>query len=231
MSPLAPADVYQGDRDWPADLFTRRVGRVELESDRGHTIALDCTRWHGHLERADRAVLARCRGPVLDVGCGPGRHVTALADRGMQALGIDTSLAAVATAQARGAPAVHMSVFGPVPKRGWWATVLLLDGNVGIGGDVARLLGRVRELLRPGGQVLIETASPLARSEETWVRVRHGGRAGSWFRWAWTTPADLQRTAARLGLGVDDVFAAQDRWFAQLRIEGVGPAPESPYGC
>jgi hypothetical protein len=34
--------------------------------------------------------------------------------------------------------------------------VLLLDGNIGIGGDPHRLLRRVRELLTPTGRLLVE---------------------------------------------------------------------------
>jgi SAM-dependent methyltransferase len=220
MTQTAPAVGSAWTRDWPDDLFVPSTEAAELESDDGRSFNVDCARWHGPLERADRLVLSRCRGPVLDIGCGPGRHVVALAERGMPALGIDRSPAAVEAAQGREAPVIHMSVFGPVPEPGWWGTALLLDGNVGIGGDVTRLLVRVSELLRPGGRVLVETSSPLARSDQARVRVRHRGGSGGWFPWAWTTPADLQRQAATTGMSTEEVFPAQDRWFAQLRTCG-----------
>lgn len=203
---------------WPDDLFNGEVDAAELESIDGRIIAVDCRRWLGPLERADRLVLSHCRGPVLDVGCGPGRHVAALVASKVLSLGIDASFAAVTAARRRGAPAVHTSVFGPVPDPGRWRTALLLDGNVGIGGDVTRLLQRIRGLLAPGGQVLVETVSPLAPSGQAIVRVRHGGRTGAWFRWAWTTPADLHRSAKQVGMVVGDVFTVEGRWFAQLHI-------------
>src|SRR5680860_1287544 len=51
---------------------------------------------------------------VLDVGCGPGRHVLACAERGMIALGLDAA-AAIEIALARGAPVLQRSIFASVP--------------------------------------------------------------------------------------------------------------------
>ena len=41
-----------------------------------------------------------------------------------------------------GGPALVRSVFETLPGEGRWDTVLLMDGNIGIGGDPAALLGR-----------------------------------------------------------------------------------------
>ena len=53
-----------------------------------------------------RAPADRARGPVLDVGCGPGRHVHHLARRGVLAIGIDVSRDAVRLARRRGASVI-----------------------------------------------------------------------------------------------------------------------------
>jgi hypothetical protein len=58
-------------------------------------------------------------------------------------------------ARRRGADVMHASVFGDLPSARW-QSALLLDGNIGIGADPVVLLRRVRELLRPGGDVLVE---------------------------------------------------------------------------
>ena len=91
-------------------------------------------RWFEPLTHEDDAVLARAAGPVLDVGCGPGRHVLALAERGIVALGIDITPAALDLARSRGAPVLARSVFERVPGTGRWSSALLLDGNLGIDG-------------------------------------------------------------------------------------------------
>lgn len=77
-------------------------------------------RWCAGPDPADRTVLARCAGSVLDIGCGPGRMVTALARAARPALGIDTAPAAVARTRSEGGSALLRSVFQNLPAEGWW---------------------------------------------------------------------------------------------------------------
>ncbi len=129
----------------------------------GH--ATDARTWTEAADRIDARILARVVAPVLDVGCGPGRHVAELAASGLVALGIDVSPAALGLARARGACVLERSVFDRVPCAGRWRTALLLDGNIGIGGDPASLLLRIGELLaHRGSRVLVETAPPETRA-------------------------------------------------------------------
>ena len=72
------------------------------------------------VDAADRAVLAHAVAPVLDIGCGPGRHLAALAAAGHDGLGLDLSPVAVRLARARGAEAILRSVFADVPRAGTW---------------------------------------------------------------------------------------------------------------
>ncbi|HEX6444717.1 MAG TPA: class I SAM-dependent methyltransferase, partial [Streptosporangiales bacterium] len=71
------------------DSLARRAD-VVVEFADGGTSPLPVDRWRV-LRAADEALLRRCVGPVLDVGCGPGRLVTELAARGQLALGIDVT--------------------------------------------------------------------------------------------------------------------------------------------
>lgn len=118
------------------------MNAVLLRDAGGSTDALPVDRWTGPATDVELEVLDRVVGPALDIGCGPGRHVLALSERGVPALGIDAAPTAVTLARERGCVAIERSVFGRVPARGRWRTILLLDGNIGIGGDPARLLGR-----------------------------------------------------------------------------------------
>jgi SAM-dependent methyltransferase len=197
---------------------------VVLRSACGRSIPLPVERWRDEATATERALLAACPGPLLDVGCGPGRVVLAAASGGRAALGIDSSPAAVAEARDRGAPVLQRNVFDPIPAEGRWGSVLLWDGNVGIGGDPVRLLRRARHLLAGGGAVVCEVEPPGSPSEVLDVCVCPGGdeATGPWFPWARLSADDVAAVAAAGGLVVDAVQYRSGRWFAWLR-KPTGP--------
>jgi SAM-dependent methyltransferase len=184
-----------------------------LRTADGRALPLLVSRWCGAPDAADEELLRHCRGPVLDVGCGPGRLTAALTRRGIPALGVDISRAAVARTRQSGAPALRRSVFDPLPGQRRWATVLLADGNIGIGGMPARLLRRCAQLLAPGGRILIET-EPGNIDERLTGRLEHpDGRRGPVFPWARIGTAALPDAAAEAGLHVMGQWRHEDREF------------------
>jgi SAM-dependent methyltransferase len=180
----------------------------------GTVRSLAVGRWVAGADVVDEQALARLDGPVLDVGCGPGRHLHALARRGVFGLGVDLCPAAVALARGRGANAIVGSIFGEVQHAGLWASALLLDGNIGIGGSPARLLGRVAALLTPGGAILVELAAPETDTVETFARIETASAVSDWFAWAEVSAASIEELAGRVGVRVCDVWSDRDRWFA-----------------
>jgi SAM-dependent methyltransferase len=174
-------------------------------------------RWFGVIDTIDQRVLDHAPGPVLDVGCGPGRHVVALAERGVPALGIDVTACVLNVARLRGASVIERSVFERVPAAGRWASVLLLDGNIGIGGDPVALLDRVHRLLRQGGTALVELESPAVRGAPQLVRFEVDGVPGPWFRWSRVTIDDLDTIARASSFAPARTWCDGRRWFAQLR--------------
>ena len=176
----------------------------------------DGTRWLDRPAPEEEAVLDQVQSPVLDVGCGPGRHVTALARRGVMALGIDITPSAVRLARRRGALVLERSVFDHVPGTGRWGSALLLDGNVGIGGDARVLLTRLAALLRPRGLVLTELDGAAAPRRRQTVRLEHRDHAGPWFPWALVSVDRLSEVAGPAGLTVADVWSDGGRFFARL---------------
>ncbi|TVZ06517.1 class I SAM-dependent methyltransferase [Trebonia kvetii] len=196
-----------------------------LRTADGRALPLQMSRFCGPPDTADEELLRHCRGPVLDVGCGPGRLTVALAELGIPALGVDISRTAVAQVHQAGAPALHRSVFDRLPGHGRWATVLLADGNIGIGGLPARLLERCAQLLAPDGRILIE-AEPGNVDEQLTAWLEHpDGRRGPVFPWARMGTAALLRAAADAGLHVIGQWRHEDRAFVCAAIQRR-PLPE-----
>jgi len=181
-------------------------------------------RWFSPADDVEHAALARATGPVLDVGCGPGRHLVALHQRGVFALGIDISPPLLDTARRLGMNVLERSVFGRIPGAGRWATVLLFDGNVGIGGDPVALLGRLVTLLRPGGRIIAESEPDDGPARVVRVRAESAAGAGPWFPWTTVGPARLEAVVAGAGLHVRSCWTAGGRRFAEITTAPSGGA-------
>ena len=202
--------------------------RSVLVRDDGVELDLAVRRWRRSADAEDRWLLDRCRGAVIDLGCGPGRLVAALTARGVPALGVDLSVVAQRLCRRRRAPMVRRDVLGPLPGEGTWAHVLLVDGNIGIGGDPLRLLRRAARLLAPGGTVLVETdAGPdcLWRGTARLRSVSANGavRQGAPLPWACVGADALGRLAALVGLHRTAVHR-HARTFVQLTGTTATPA-------
>lgn len=205
-------------------LYERALAGLEcpsIEHTDGHTTLLPIQRWL-HAVPGDDAMLDRCCGTTLDVGAGPGRLTVALGERGIPALAIDIAPYAVLLARSSGALALHRDVFGHLPGTGRWATVLLADGNIGIGGDPVALLRRIRSLLNPEGKVVAEVGLPGTPLRRELVRLRVPQGTGPWFPWAWTGTDQIGRLAAAAGLRVAEMWADSGRWFAALSPQPTG---------
>jgi len=189
---------------------------LSLRDERGGVIAGNGQRWLEAAASEDERLLDWAVEPVLDVGCGPGRHLVALTRRGVTCLGIDVTPSAVRLARSRGATVVQGSIFGPVPGARMWATALLLDGNIGIGGDPVALLARVASMLRPGGRILVELGPPGTSGAPELARVEHGAHTGPWFAWVAVGASHIGGIAAAAGLRLTRSWSAGGRWFAHV---------------
>jgi SAM-dependent methyltransferase len=221
---------------WGGDPYARALaegrGPLFLRREDGWLLPLEVERWCAPPDKADSTVLLRCRGAVLDIGCGPGRLVAGAARLGLVALGLDVNPAAVARTKGAGGAVLGRSVFDRLPAEGRWGTALLADGNIGIGGDPVTLLRRVSEILAPCGHLLAE-AAPYEVDERLTVRVEDGrGRQGRDFPWARLGPAALCEAARVAGWTVAEEWTADGRRFAALvtapRPSTLLPRPLAP---
>ncbi|MEU9861950.1 methyltransferase domain-containing protein [Streptomyces sp. NPDC047971] len=215
------AQVTEPALAWRADPYAEalRSGRGPLYLRRGDgwLLPLEVERWCAEPDAADATVLTRCAGRVLDIGCGPGRLVAALAARGQRALGVDVTPEAVDRTVRAGGRALCRSVFDPLPDEGRWDTVLLIDGNIGIGGDPGALLRRAAELASPVGSLLVEVATAdVDERVEVHVDDGRGGR-GTPFRWARLGTRALCVEASDAGWTRSLTWRASGRAFVGLR--------------
>jgi SAM-dependent methyltransferase len=213
-------------------LYDRALGgeRCWIRHEDGEVLPLPAHRWLGArgisagsdpsadaLEEAfDEAVTQLCTGPTIELGCGPGRLVARLTRRGIPALGIDRSATAIRLAGCGGAPALLGDVFAPLPGTGLWQTVLLVDGNVGLGGDPRRILARAAELLGCGGCCVAEFDAEVIGICARWVRLESAGDVGPWFRWASVGVDSAATLAAHVGLTLTGVRLIAGRVVAIL---------------
>jgi len=184
---------------------------------RSPRVTMDVARWNADADDTDLTLLTSVTGPVLDVGCGPGRMVRAALGLGMHALGLDVSAAAIELAGSLGG-AYHLgSVFDAVPAAGIWQTVLLVDGNIGIGGDIPALLARCRDLLGRGGEIVVELdADPQRDAHYTGQVVDARGATSDSFPWAEIGHDRLLRLLPGLGLREVQSWELAGRSFCRL---------------
>jgi 2-polyprenyl-3-methyl-5-hydroxy-6-metoxy-1,4-benzoquinol methylase len=138
------------------------------------------------------AILGRQPGRVLDLGCGEGWLLRALADRGIEAVGVDGEATLVAAARAAGSSQVHLASYDQ-----------LADATVDIGSgydlicanfallhqDIIPLLAAMNALLAPAGALVIQTLHPWTAAagnyQDGWREETFAGLEGQWQPMPW----------------------------------------------
>lgn len=215
-------------------LAESRGGVLSLHSiDGSHgPYRLDVGSWVRSATAADLTALDGATGPTLDVGCGPGRMVRAAAARAIPALGIDIAPHAIARTRVDGSFALLRSVFHRVPLEGRWQTILLMDGNVGIGGDPEELLRRCGGLLAPDGSIVVEVdTDPDLAVRSSCTIVDDDGNESAPFPWARIGWVAIEEVARRAGLTVVAHWEAAGRHFVRAVPSSVPSAPAEPRGA
>jgi len=138
------------------------------------------------------AILGRQPERVLDLGCGEGWLLRALADRGIDAVGVDGDAVLVEAARAAGSSAVHKASYEQLAAE-----------EVDIGGDydlicanfallhqdIIPLLAAMKALMAPSGTMVIQTLHPWSTAngdyQDGWREESFAGFAGQWQPMPW----------------------------------------------
>lgn len=185
----------------------------------------------GRLLDLDETALAAARGRILDVGAGAGRHALALQELGCEVVAVDISPLCVEVMRARGVNQAHVAdVFSIGGERdlGGFDTVLFLMQSIGIAGSLfglEQLLDLLRPIVRPGGQLLLDS-SPLLRvpgdssdlSEGIDVSFAYEGYRGKSFSWLYLDETMLGEVAIRRGWNMEILGrTSASEYLARLR--------------
>lgn len=195
----------------------------------------------GRLAELDGLALDRCRGRVLDVGAGAGRHALALEARGLEVVAIDVSPIAVSLCRMRG---VRGARVGDVMRLdsadafGRFDTLLFGMQTIGVAGGVetlGRLLERLKCLLAPGAELLVDSselreawdgdaADSTPNRGEIVLSTRYRGWRGEPFPWLYLAEPDLRGVAERAGFEMETLARVEGGEFlAALRLPAHRP--------
>jgi SAM-dependent methyltransferase len=147
---------------------------------------------------------------VLDVGCGEGWLVRALAAAGIEVIGVDAVPELIAEAMRLGGGEFHVQDYGSIANRQWHcAPVAAAVCNFSLLGNesVESLLGALGHYLIEGGHLIVQTLHPPAACGAR--PYRDGWRDGSW-----------QGFGPEFGDPAPWYFRTLESWFAMLRRSG-----------
>ena len=109
----------------------------------------------------EQRALNEVRGKVLDVGAGAGCHALVLQERGFDVTAVDISPLSCETMKERGVANVEcVNIFNQRFQERFDTLLLLMNGT-GIAGKLSRLpqlLSRLKQLMNPGAQILIDSS-------------------------------------------------------------------------
>lgn len=233
--PLGPAllDFHRGDVD--AEI----VVTSDLWEDESTPVAAYYRPDHEPLPELELRALECCRGRVLDLGAGAGRHALELQHTGHEVVAIDLLPEAVQIMSERGVTDARRGGIDGVEGERFDTIVMLMHG-LGIVGTLhglGLLFERLPEILEPGGTLVCDSAdlaavlreeSPTLLEElltpnrylgEVEFGLRYKDLDGARYPWLFIDPQTLEIIANAAGLDIEIVHHGDRGAFvAVLRV-------------
>jgi SAM-dependent methyltransferase len=212
---------------WGAALLDHLEGRAlptpVLEADDGTRVPAMAPEWFfAPVDRWDppeRELLVGLDGPVLDLGAGAGRAALHLQEQGLEVVAVESSPGAAEVCRRRGVIDVRLGYLNDPPADRPWRTVLLLCGNLGLGGSWdgnRRLLVALAERCPPGAVLVGDSVDGRPRPE-IGLRIHHGGVATPWWRQRNVAADEVDALVVDTGWEVEDRRVRGGEHWVRLR--------------
>ena len=227
------------------DHLEGRPQREVVERDDGYVATSAVAGYFEPVRRwsaAERRALRLARGPVLDVGCGPGRVALELQARGHEVVAIDVSPLAVEVARRRGVRDARVLGVSAVDEHlGRFRTVVLFGNGFGLLGTPAKARRLLRRLLRvttadarilAASTDVYATDDPLHRgfqernrargrmAGQLRIRVRHRYWATPWFDFLLVSPEEQAALALEGGWRLARVVGGDGPYYVGVLERG-----------
>ncbi len=196
-------------------------------------------RSYDKMPKLEQKALQLAFGKTLDVGCGAGSHSLSLQnDRNLEVISIDISEKAIETCKLRGIK--NAKVQNILDFEGEkFDTIILLMNGVGIFGkldDCNKYLSKLKSLLNPGGQILLDSSDIIYMFDEDedggkWIpsnnnyygelvfNISYKGEKEDPFNWLYLDYNTLQNAANANGLKCELVLEGEHYdYLAKLSI-------------
>ena len=174
--------------------------------------------------------LSKAEGRILDVGAGSGTHARILQEEGKFVVALDNSAKCCEAMKQQGITHIVCEDFFSYEDSEKFDTIFLFMNGFGIAGTIENLetfLLKCKSLLKPGGQLVGESADILYLFEEEedgsvnidingkyhgeiMYRMRYKNEQSDWFPWLYVSIDILTDRAEKVGLTQTDFFAGQD---------------------
>lgn len=177
------------------------------------------------LTMLEESALHLCHGKVLDIGAGAGVHSLILQGRVEEVTAIETSAGACKVMLDRGVRnVINKSVFEYHPSDKFDNLLILMNGT-GIFGAFSNFISCLhvlRDLLRPDGQIIIDSSdisylyedgeATMAKGEVAY-QYEYKGQYGEWFPWLYVDKVTLQDLARQAGFHSNIVFEDENNQY------------------
>ena len=196
-------------------------------------------RTYNEMPKIEQKALQLAKGKILDVGCGAGSHALSLQnERNLEVTAIDISEKAIETCLLRGIK--NAKVENVLDFEGEkFDTILLLMNGTGIFGQLKncnKYLSKLKSLLNPGGQILIDSSDIIYMFDEDddggkWIpsendyygelvfNISYKGEKEESFDWLYLDYNTLQNAAIANGLNCELVLEGKHYdYLAKLSI-------------